>query len=105
MSLLEDKLDERLRKNLANPAQITPESIASASAEVTEIIGDRDVPMYAQLDIGVYRFKLSMKLQPSETEKTVFETAMKIVRSAPSIDPDNSTTGSVIVIQRESEWA
>ena len=104
MTELENKLFDRLCNNLTNTAPVTPESVGATAAEVIDIVGNRDVPMYAQLDIGVFRFKLSMKIQPSETDKSVFDAAMKIVRSAPSIDPEIPMTGSVSVIQRESEW-
>lgn len=104
MTELETKLDERLRLNLTNPAQITPEAITRAANEVLEIVDGKSVAMYAMLDIGVYRFKLATKIQPTETDKTIFDAAMKVVRSSPSSDPLVTTTGSVYVEQRVSEW-
>ena len=103
MSDLEIKLDERLRLNLANPAQITTEAVARAVDEVLEITEGQSVALYAMLDIGVYRFKLATKIQPTDTDKAVFDTAMKSVRSAPSVD-STMVSGSVVVQQRVSEW-
>jgi len=105
MTDLEAKLDERLRLNLANPAQITPEAVTRAANEVLEIVDGKTVAVYAMLDIGVYRFKLATKIQPTETDKAIFDSAMKVVRSSPSSDPLVVTTGSVFVGQRDSEWA
>ncbi|PHM18050.1 MAG: hypothetical protein CJD30_03560 [Sulfuricurvum sp. PD_MW2] len=104
MNEFESKLDERLRLNLTNPAQITPEAITRAANEVLEIIEGKSVALYAMLDIGVYRFKLATKIQPTETDKTIFDTAMKVVRSSPSSDPLVTTSATVFIGQRVSEW-
>lgn len=104
MTELEAALNERLQLNLTNPAQITPEAVTRAANEVLEIVDGKSVALYAMLDIGVYRFKLATKIQPTETDKTIFDAAMKVVRSSPSSDPLVTTTGSVFVGQRISEW-
>lgn len=104
MTEFEMKLDERLRLNLTNPAQITPEAITRAANEVLEIIEGKRVALYAMLDIGVYRFKLATKIQPTETDKAIFDAAMKVVRSSPSSDPLVTTSGTVFIGQRASEW-
>lgn len=104
MTEFETKLDERLRLNLTNPAQITPEAVTRAANEVLEIVDGKSVALYAMLDIGVYRFKLATKIQPADTDKAIFDAAMKVVRSSPSSDPLVTTTGSVFVGQRANEW-
>jgi len=100
-------LSNRLLSNLVNQNQITSDNLAVASNEVLEICEGRAVPLYARLDIGVYRFKCAQKLQPSETDTKLFEQAMKIVRSSAMIglvSDTTATSGTTIVTQRVSAW-
>ena len=102
-------LNNRLISNLVNPSQISSDALAVASSEVVELCEGRDVPLYARLDIGMYRFKCSQKVQASETDTKLYEQAMKIVRSSAMIGlvSDSATTptsGMTIVAQRVSIW-
>jgi len=103
------ELKKRLQKNLKNAATIDDETLNSAAVETAELVGQRIAPMYAKLDVAVYRYKMNTKIGATEMEEKLYESAIKVIRSIPLLAPDPldplaPTQGAIAIGQRTNEW-
>lgn len=106
MTLDEKKaaLTDRANRNLINTSVITSSVIDEAADEAESITSGKDVPLYAWLDVAMYRLKINLKIQIGETDTNLYNQAIKVVRQSPTTDSTYSQTETVVKNRDETLW-
>ena len=98
-------LEQRGSTSLLNPDELTPEVLSAVAKESLELTEGKTIPKAMLLDIAIFRLKLHLKIEVSETDETLYKQAIKKVHSTPLTSDDGTETSTQVKYgQRSSQW-
>jgi hypothetical protein len=75
---------------LNNPSLAKEADIVAAANEAIELIGDKSLDETTTLDIAFYRLKIRLKIEVSEADIYLYQSALKRLANAPYINAGGS---------------
>ncbi len=107
MELIE-RLEQRAKAGLSNPAEVTPELLTLSLKEADEIVDKKIVSNTTKLDVAYFRLMLMIKRNGvGDDEMDLYKASLKIIKDSPSHDESTGEiveAGYVKVNHRRNKW-
>ena len=102
MDTLHTRLKERALSALHNPFEVNDEALERACEEALELTENKPLPLTHLVDLALFRLKLFLKIEPSETDIDLARFALK--KAASMRMQEGEIGGAIVSGQRESLW-
>lgn len=97
------KLESRAKSALYNPEAVTPEALEQAMSEALALTEEKPIPEPMKLDLAMFRLKMILKVEPSDLDQSLAETAIKAAQKMRTTEDGTFASATYIFEGRRSE--